>query len=458
MTESIDTVSVVGLGKLGAPLAAILAAKGYRTIGIDVNEAMIEALNDGKAPVAEPQLQYHIDQGRARLSATSDYREAILASTVTFIVVPTPSDAKGVFTNRYVLGAIEKIGQALREKSGYHVVSIASTVMPGSCQGALREALELHSGRAVGDGVGLCYNPEFIALGSVVRDMLNPDFILLGESDPRAGSMVADIYGQICENNPPIRKMNLVNAELTKISVNTFVTTKISYANMLADVCDRIPGADVDVVTEAVGSDSRIGTKYLRGALGYGGPCFPRDNTAFVRMAEDVGARAELAAATDSINRYQVERLANTVQGRVEPGSTVGVLGLSYKPDTGVIEASQAVQLAQLLAERGYQVQVYDPLARDNASAVLRHLVKPTDSANDCVRDADFVVIANACPEFRTLSADTIWRPEGKLPVLDCWRMLPVETYDDAVDLIYLGRGESTDRSDTEVGPSASSL
>lgn len=458
MTGSVETVSVVGLGKLGAPLAAIMAAKGYRTIGIDVNEAMVAALNDGKAPVAEPQLQYHIDQGRARLSATSDYREAILASSVTFIVVPTPSDGKGVFTNRYVLGAIEKIGQALREKRGYHVVSIASTVMPGSCQGPLREALELHSGRAVGDGVGLCYNPEFIALGSVVRDMLNPDFILLGESDPRAGSMIADIYGKICENDPPIRKMNLVNAELTKISVNTFVTTKISYANMLADVCDRIPGADVDVVTAAVGSDSRIGTKYLRGALGYGGPCFPRDNIAFIRMAEDVGARAELAAATDSINRYQVERLANTVQGRVAPGSTVGILGLSYKPDTGVIEASQAVQLAQLLAERGYQVQVYDPLVRDNAVAVLRHLVKPTESADDCVRDADFVVIANACPEFRTLSADTICRPEGKLPVLDCWRMLPVETYGETVDLIYLGRGETTDRSDTEVVASASSL
>ncbi len=141
--------------------------------------------------------------------------------------------------------------------------------------------------------------------------MLLPDVILIGESDPRAGDLLEGIYRTTCDNTPPMQRMNFINAELTKIAVNTFVTTKISYANMLADICDRLPGADVDVVTNAVGLDSRIGRKYLKGALGYGGPCFPRDNVAFCHFARTVGAKADVAEATDRINRYQIDRLVS---------------------------------------------------------------------------------------------------------------------------------------------------
>src|SRR5262249_2828965 len=155
-----------------------------------------------------------------------------------------------------------------------------STVMPGSTGGEIQAELERASGRKIGPDLGLAYNPEFIALGTVVRDMLRPDFILIGESDKQTGDLLEAIYERSCDNDPAIRRMSFVNAELTKISVNTYVTTKISYANMLAEMCDRLPGADVDVVSAAVGSDSRIGSKYIKGAIGYGGPCFPRDNKA----------------------------------------------------------------------------------------------------------------------------------------------------------------------------------
>src|SRR5439155_6007964 len=134
-----------------------------------------------------------------------------------------------------------------------------------------------------------CYNPEFIALGSVIRDMRNPDMVLIGESDQRSGEMLAGIHRGICESNPTIAHMNFVNAELAKLSINTFVTTKISYANMLAEICESLPGADVDVVTRAVGADSRVGLKYLKGALGYGGPCFPRDNLALAALFRQEG-------------------------------------------------------------------------------------------------------------------------------------------------------------------------
>ncbi len=183
-----------------------------------------------------------LHRNRDRIRATDDYSDAIAHSDVTFIIVPTPSDSNGVFSNKYVLAAIKPIGKALQNKNEFHLVVITSTVMPGSTGGEIREALEAASGKRCGEGFGLCYSPEFIALGSVIHDMLYPDFILVGESDSKSGEILASIYRNLCENNPPVSHMNLVNAELAKISVNTFVTTKISYANMLGEICERIQG------------------------------------------------------------------------------------------------------------------------------------------------------------------------------------------------------------------------
>ena len=261
-------VCVIGLGKLGAPLSAVLASKGHEVIGVDRNPYFVDCINSGKAPVLEPQLQELIDASKGRLRATQSYDEAIPQTDISFVIVPTPSDETGVFTNAWVIDAVKSIGAALNGKDHYHVVNITSTVMPGSTQGPIREALEAASGKTVGKDIGLCYNPEFIALGSVVRNMLYPDMILLGESDPRAGDVLEAVYKMSTENDPPVQRMNLINAEITKISVNTYVTTKISYANTLAELCEKLPGADVGVVTEALGKDTRIGRKYLSGGPG----------------------------------------------------------------------------------------------------------------------------------------------------------------------------------------------
>jgi UDPglucose 6-dehydrogenase len=312
--------------------------------------------------------------------------------------------------------------------------------MPGSTGGEIRAALEEHSGRQVGEHLGLCYNPEFIALGSVVRDMLSPDMILIGESDAKAGEILERIYERSCENKPVIRRMNFVNAELTKISVNTFVTTKISYANMLADICDRIATADVDVVTQAVGSDSRVGGKYLRGAIGYGGPCFPRDNVAFAALARSLGARAELAEATDTVNRYQVERVLGAVQARLESGGTVGILGLSYKPDTSVVEQSQGVALAERLMEEGHDVVAFDPKALTTAQLAMNRALTGASSAEECVRRSNVAVVMTPWPEFRAIPVDAFAR-SPRMTVIDCWRLLPQEEVSAVADLIHLGRG-----------------
>jgi UDPglucose 6-dehydrogenase len=433
-------VSVIGLGKLGAPLCAVLASKGHQVIGVDLNSLFVEAINQGKAPVEEPRLQELIDANKGRLTATINYEKAILGSDITFMIVPTPTDANGIFTNKYVIDSLKSIGAALRMKDGYHVVNITSTVMPGSCDGEIRDVLEASSGRSVGDGVGLCYNPEFIALGSVVHNMLNPDMILLGESDSRAGEMLASVYQSTCENSPPVMRMNLVNAELTKISVNTYVTTKISFANMLADICERLPGADVEVVTKAAGMDSRIGSKYLRGAIGFGGPCFPRDNLAFAKLAHSLGARPDLAEATDRLNNYQIDRLFSAAKKLLAGRNHVGILGLSYKPDTPVVEESQGVELAARLGDEGLTVTVYDPLALKNAMLKLKGKVIAVGSAEDCVKSADLVIIVTAWAEFRQIPASAFLRKAERVDVLDCWRLLPTELQSVA-NFHHIGRG-----------------
>jgi UDPglucose 6-dehydrogenase len=434
-------VAVIGLGKLGAPLAAVLAYKGHDVIGVDLNPAFVNAVNEGRAPVEEPRLQELIDQCRGRLRATLDFAEAVANSDISFVIVPTPSDSHGVFTNKYVLGAVEKIATALRKTSHYHVVNVTSTVMPGSTGGEIRACLERLSGRTVGEDVGLTYNPEFIALGSVVTDMLNPDMLLIGESDKRAGDVLQCVYEGTVETNPPIQRMNLVNAEITKISVNTYVTTKISYANMLSDLCERIPGADVDVVTDALGRDSRIGRKYLKGALGYGGPCFPRDNIAFSTLARSLGATPALAEATDQLNDAQVQRLSAKVAAIAGPKASVAILGMSYKPGTPVIDESQGVMLARALFDEGRRVTIYDPMAGGAAQAVLPSGVVRAKSADDAIMTADAVVIATAWEDFRTLSVAALARSERNVAVLDCWRVLDPAVYGRTVDLHYLGKG-----------------
>jgi UDPglucose 6-dehydrogenase len=260
--------------------------------------------------------------------------------------------------------------------------------------------------------------------------------------------------------------MNYVNAELTKLSVNTFVTTKISYANMLAQVCERLPGADADVVTSAIGCDSRIGQKYLKGALGYGGPCFPRDNVAFSALARSTGAPALLAEATDQLNRRQVPRLAEIIRSRLPKGGTVGILGLSYKPHTEVTEESQGLDLAKYLSSSGISVVVYDPAAMENARRQLGSAAVFAASAADCARQADVLAITTAWPEFKNLTPADL-KPGDRRPVIvDCWRVLPADLFTGMSEYLRLGYGgaesaaaNKTEESDPgESGPRAARL
>ncbi|MBF0269690.1 MAG: nucleotide sugar dehydrogenase [Alphaproteobacteria bacterium] len=425
-------ISVIGLGKLGAPLAAVLSSKGFEVVGADLNQGFVDAINQGKAPVVEPRLQEKIDIGASRLSATTSVEEAALKTEASFIIVPTPTGPDGTFVIDYVLAAAEQIAKAIAKKSSYHLVSLTSTVMPGDTEKHVKPLLEKVSGKKCGQDFGLCYNPEFIALGNVINDMLNPDFILIGQSDPHAGDIVESIYNVSCDKPPTFARMNFINAELSKISLNSYVTLRISFANQLARLCDHLPGADVDVVTGALGLDSRIGKKYLKGAVSFGGPCFPRDNIAFSKLALNNGTEAPIATTTDYINDSYLAYLAEKMQKHLPAGGTIGLLGLSYKPETSVVEASPSLKLARLLIARSVPVVAYDPQAMPEAQRQISEGIVYVPAMAECAAQADLLAVLVAWPEFKSLTPKQL-KNQGKDVVLfDYWRILPRQDFERA--------------------------
>jgi UDPglucose 6-dehydrogenase len=432
---------VIGLGKLGSPLAACLAAKGLTVVAVDNDPRKVEAINRQQAPVHEPGLEELLATTAGRLRAVSDLQAAVRDTDITFIVVSTPSEAGGGFSLRHVEPACEAIGRALAQRSEYHVVVLTSTVMPGTTGGPVRELLEKVSRKRVGKDFGLCYSPEFIALGSVIRDFLNPDMLLIGESDTRAGDFLQSLYAEVCENKPAVARMSFVNAEITKLAVNTYITTKISYANMLARICEQLPGANVDVVTSALGNDTRIGAKYLKGALSYGGPCFPRDNLALAQLARQLGVPPDLAQTVDRFNREQIVWLADLVQQRT-PG-TAGILGLTYKAGTDVVEEAAGFLLAKELASRGLKVVAYDPAYGQNPTRQAPPGVCFATTAQECIQKSDVVVLATAWPEFNGIRA-TEWAGLNGQPrtVIDCWRAVKSLGEQPGVHYIALGMGD----------------
>lgn len=424
----------MGLGKLGASMTAAIASRGHDVVGADVNAAAVRRVAAGEAPVAETGLAEMLAANRERIAATTDTASAVAAADVTFVVVPTPSEPSGAFSIELARRAMAAVGRGLRDRDGYHLVVLTSTVLPGATRHGLIPVLEEASGKRAGADFGVCYSPEFIALGSVIRDFLNPDFTLVGELDERSGETLERAYAEILENRAPCRRMSLENAELAKVALNTYVTTKITFANMLADLCERLPGGDVDVVADALGLDRRIGRRYLTGATAYGGPCFPRDNHALAYMARALGTSAELAETTDRLNRREVERLVERI-GDVR-GRTVTVLGLAYKPDTPVMEESAGALLAGALADRGARVVAYDPAA--GGELEIADGVQLAASLEESLRDAEIIVVTTPDRAFDGLDSRLL--TEGAR-VFDTWRRLARLAEDPRVRYVAVGRG-----------------
>jgi len=434
-------ISVIGLGKLGLCMAACFASKGYKVIGVDIDEIKIDRVNKGECPINETDLSKLVKKYKKNIHATYDYKFAIENTHATFIVVATPSNEDGSFSNAQLETACIEIAEALKNKKGFHVISITSTTSPGSLDNLIKPIFESITKKKCGKDFGLAYNPEFIALGSVVHDFQNPDFILIGESDKKTGDILSQIYKKTCDNNPSLARMNFINAEIAKISLNCYVTMKISFANMLAEICEKEPGAKVDDITQAIGIDTRIGFKYLKGGLGFGGPCFPRDNRAFVAFAKTINSQAELPKAVDLVNKHQIERILKLIKKNVKKGAKVSILGLSYKPNTEIVEDSQAVDIASAIKESGADVFVYDPMANFTTKRIYGKRFKYSNNVKDCLKNAQACLVMTSWKEFRNIKPSEFEKfMKSKATLIDCWRLYDKDKFK---RINYIGLGLS---------------
>ena len=432
-------IAVVGLGKIGCTHAALLALKDYTVLGVDNNPIVIAALNKGKAPVPETGLQEVLNQVQDKFSVTNDTAVAIAQAEVIFITLPTPSDQYGRFSSHLLVQAAHEIGQGLKLNNHYPVIVLRSTVMAGETEAQFIPVLEKVSGKKLGQDFGVCFSPHFIALGSIVKDILNPSIVVIGSSDQYSGDIVEQISQRLAENNPYIARMNIINAELTKLSADSFLSAKISYTNTVVQICGGYPDADAAVVLDAMCHDAKVvGSKGLKIGLPFGGPCFPRDNLAFQRVAEKVGVTSLMTQATDEQNEffttYLTDLITKTIRQR--QASRIAILGLAYKPDTPVITCSYPIQLAKYLLRQNLQVWAYDPQAMENARNEVAGL-HLADSLAQALNSAQVIIITTAWSEFKSITPDQI---ASNSCIIDCWRILSSESWQD--NLIVLGKGQ----------------
>lgn len=416
--SNLQKLSVFGLGKLGACMAATFAQKGFDVLGVDINAEAVGKINAGEPPVDEPRLAETMAAARPRLRASTKVQDAV-ETDASFFIVPSPSLPDGSFSNEFLMRAVQPLAkavQAARKKN--HLFIISSTTTPGSCRRVFIPMIEQQIGGVCGKDFGFCYNPEFIALGNVVRGLLEPDMVLIGESDPTNGERLEALYKKYNSNQPYIARMSLTSAELTKISVNSYITAKISFTNQLRMIAEEYPDTDIEVMLDAIGADSRIGRKYLRAGLSYGGPCFPRDNRLVSYAAKQVGLAAPLAEATDAVNELAKQRLAEQALACVNDGETVAILGMSYRPDTYIVEESAGLHIAQALKRHGCRVVVHDYAANPQKSPSLlefEFLSDPTKMGNDVK------AVLICCPWD---SYKKITFPKGA-KIFDPWGLLP---------------------------------
>jgi len=426
-------IAVIGLGKLGSCLAAGLASKKNKVSGVDINKRILNYIQNKKSPFEERGLDELLKLAGSDLTVDSNIESAVSRSEITFLVLPTPSRSNGKFSLKYILDTIPDIAKGIHNTiHKYPVIVLTSTVMPGDCEKYIIPALEKHTSKKCGNDFGFCYNPEFIALGSIIHDMQNPDMVLIGESDAKAGRKLLRVYKTFIENKPAYQVMNIINAEIVKLSINTFVTTKISYANMLTQICNETKGANIDTVTSALGKDSRIGMKYLKGGASYGGPCFPRDNMAFVKMASDKSINAYIAKATDSVNNQHVKYICKEIYKTAGKEKRIGILGVSYKPDTPMVEKSAGVLIAEKLIKKKYQVSYFDPMVKKSPLPSMRQV----SSMKKILKNSDIIILLNNDKQYASIEPRDINR---NTIIMDCWRILNEKKWKDHTNWYRLG-------------------
>jgi nucleotide sugar dehydrogenase len=342
-------ISIIGVGKLGLCLGLNLERKGYNVLGIDKDNAYVESLILKTFQSEEKYVSEYLKDSR-RFTFSTNIADAI-SNDIIFVVVATPSTEDCKYDHGQIENIMQQIISFGKQPKRKDII-INCTTFPGYCD-------TLHS-KLVKYNYHVSYNPEFIAQGSIIKDQVLCDNVLIGQADEYAGNLIQAIYENMVESKPLYNKMSRTEAELAKLSVNCFLTTKISYANMIGDIAERL-GCNADKVLQAVGTDSRIGNKYIKPGFGFGGPCFPRDNRALAKCGEEVGVDAIISTATDEMNKKHLEyQIEDFVKKHPNKNEVIEIEYVTYKKDSVSLEESQQLKFAIKLKELGYNVKMLD--------------------------------------------------------------------------------------------------
>jgi len=395
-------ISVVGTGYVGLVSGTCFSQTGVDVVCVDVDEKKINKLKNGEIPIYEPGLEdifkYNIEKGR--LSFTTDLEESLIDSEAVFIAVGTPPDEDGSADLQYVLGVAHAIG---RYMDHYMVVVTKSTVPVGTSmkvKAAIQQELDQ---RKSGLTFDVASNPEFLKEGSAVDDFLKPDRIVVGVESPEAEKVLGKLYKPFLLNGHPILFMDISSSEMTKYAANSMLATKISFMNDIANLCELV-GADVGMVRKGIGSDARIGNKFIYPGTGYGGSCFPKDVQALVRTADEYGHSLDILKAVEAVNYRQKSVLIAKIKshfGNDLKDLKFAIWGLSFKPKTDDMREAPSLVIIDILLKEGASVVAYDPVAMEEARHILGDkIVFAKDEYEACI-DADAIIIVTEWPEFR---------------------------------------------------------
>jgi len=357
METHMGDISVIGLGKLGLCFALTLERQGFRVLGVDIDGQLVDAINNRAVDSHEPGVSEGLAASK-NITATTELERAVAWSEFLYVIVATPSLADGGYDHSQVDGLIDRLLQMGEQPTTRHLV-ICCTTMPGYCDSA-QARLEQYN-------YEVTYKPEFIAQGTILRDQREPDMVLIGEASSGAGDHIQRHCQDMADNSPTFCRMTRTEAEICKISLNCFLTTKISFANMIGDICVRA-GADADTVLRAIGSDSRVSPGGLGFGYGYGGPCFPRDNRALAHYARSLDVKALISVAADEMNEAHAGYLFEAyIKEHPDRSAPVTFDHVTYKPESTMLVESQQLRFAEMLAREGYVVVI-----RERASVIRK--------------------------------------------------------------------------------------
>ncbi|MGA3058953.1 MAG: UDP-glucose/GDP-mannose dehydrogenase family protein [Candidatus Bathyarchaeia archaeon] len=445
-------ISVIGAGYVGLCTAVGFASKGYNVTTSDVDAKKAEKINRGIPPFHEPGLQQKlkdcIQKGTLK-SFINQTEKAVSESDMTFVTVGTPSKIDGGIDLSYIESAAHDIGKALKQKNSYHVIIIKSTVVPGTTQSIVKSILEKETKKTCGEEFGLCMAPEFLRQGSAFQDTLNADRVVIGSYDKQSGDVLEELYKDFYSAHvPPIIRTTLSTAELIKYASNAMLATKISFINTIANICEKIPGADVKDVAAAIGLDKRIGPLFLDAGLGYGGSCFPKDVKALIASSIAFHYFPELLESVETVNNSQPLKAVQFCKqqlGNIE-GKKIAILGLAFKPDTDDMREARVIPIIDQLLKESAEVTAYDPVAVPTAKVIFKNKIQYANSALDCIKNADCCIIVTEWPEFQKLTPDDFMKNMKQPILIDGRRIYNPETYGAKLKFTAIGLGKQTDK------------